>query len=179
MLPHYFLQRSRYLTSLKSAGAHLSALTAFHLHDNRPSFALKGLVLHFGCYDLAGLLPHVHNFDRPLVLTLDIVNHFVDAFLPNRSIAERQDPAISPLFRDLRKMGSKLPPAFFTCGTEDALLDDTVFMSSKWMMAGGEAIVKFYPGAPHGYISFPFEQCKEAEKALADTKAFLTWKLDV
>jgi hypothetical protein len=30
-----------------------------------------------------------------------------------------------------------------------------MFMSVKWLMAGGEAVVKIIPGAPHGYIMFP------------------------
>ena len=34
-------------------------------------------------------------------------------------------------------------------------MDDTMFMSTKWVMAGGEAVVKIVPGAPHGYIMFP------------------------
>ena len=51
---------------------------------------------------------------------------------------------ISPFFADLTKM--KLPPALFTCGTQDCLLDDSVMMSAKWLMSGAEAILKIYPG---------------------------------
>jgi acetyl esterase/lipase len=40
----------------------------------------------------------------------------------------------------------KLPPAFFTCGTDDPLLDDSVLFSTKWLMAGGQAILRIYPG---------------------------------
>lgn len=51
---------------------------------------------------------------------------------------------ISPFFANLMKM--KLPPAIFTCGTLDPLLDDSVCMSAKWMMSGAEAVLKIYPG---------------------------------
>jgi len=63
---------------------------------------------------------------------------------------EKRHPSVSPLYADLEPLRGKLPPALFTCGTEDCLLDDTMFMSTKWLMAGGEAFVKFIPGAPHG-----------------------------
>jgi acetyl esterase/lipase len=50
--------------------------------------------------------------------------------------------------------GVSLPPAIFLCGTEDPLLDDTLLMGIKWQMTGSQAIVKIYPGAPHGFIAF-------------------------
>jgi len=69
-----------------------------------------------------------------------------------------------------------LPPALFTCGTADPLLDDTVMMSTKWMMAGAEAVVKIYPGAPHGFIVFPPDVLEAAKQGLADVKTFLEEK---
>jgi acetyl esterase/lipase len=41
----------------ESAGAHLSCCVALHLRATQPSFAFKGLLLHFGCFDLAGFMP--------------------------------------------------------------------------------------------------------------------------
>jgi len=46
-----------------------------------------------------------------------------------------------------------LPPALFTCGTADPLLDDSVMMATKWSVAGGKSILKIYPGAPHSFLS--------------------------
>jgi acetyl esterase/lipase len=69
-----------------------------------------------------------------------------------------------------------LPPALFLCGTDDPLLDDTLLMSMKWMIAGGEAVVKIYPGAPHGFTVFP--GIKVAEEAAAVTVQFLQEKLE-
>lgn len=60
-----------------SAGAHLSAVTAFYLLAARPEFAFKGLVLNFGAYDLSGLLPQVWEFDLPLILDADIMIKFI------------------------------------------------------------------------------------------------------
>lgn len=80
-----------------------------------------------------------------------------NAFLPDNSL-DRKDPSVSPLYFDFPSLiasGKSLPPAVFTCGTEDMLLDDTIFMSAKWQMAGGETLVKILPGAPHGFTLFP------------------------
>jgi acetyl esterase/lipase len=40
----------------------------------------------------------------------------------------------------------KCPPAIFTCGTLDPLLDDSVLMATKWTMSGADAVLKLYPG---------------------------------
>jgi acetyl esterase/lipase len=47
-----------------------------------------------------------------------------------------------------------LGSALFLIGTEDALVDDLVLMQFRWQRAGNEAVVKFVPGAPHGFMTF-------------------------
>ena len=143
-----------------SAGAHLSMLVTLHLlqHSKQEysNFRFEGLLLHYGCYSMIWM-PQVYNFQKPEVLVLDrdLLDHYIDVFLPGKTDEEKRHPSISPLFADLEPLTEKLPPALFTCGTEDCLLDDTMFMSTKWLMAGGKAVVKIVPGAPHGYIMFP------------------------
>ncbi|KAF2753140.1 alpha/beta-hydrolase [Pseudovirgaria hyperparasitica] len=162
----------------ESAGAHLSALVAAHLlghADARFSgFALRGLVLHFGCFD-AGGTPSVGLFrkESPLVLDEEAVMRFRDAFLPGvRDAAGLRDPAVSPLYVDWGRYRGRLPPALFTCGTEDCLLDDTVFMSAKWQMCGGVADVVIIPGAFHGYVMVQAEG-SQAEVGLAAVERFM------
>ena len=135
-------------------------LTALHLLSS-PSppystFKFLGLLLHFGCYDMS-FTPSAYNFIRNpvLVLDLDLMQHYRSVFLPNSDHEALIKPSVSPLYADLEVHRGKLPAALFTVGTEDCLLDDTLFMSSKWMMSGGEAVVKVVPGACHGYIMFP------------------------
>lgn len=161
---------------VQSAGGHLTVLTAFHLLTTCPSFHLSGLVLNFGAYDLS-FLPQARNFSKPvpLILDHDIMVHFMDAFLPGRAPEERKDPSISPLYKDLT--GLKLPSALFTCGTEDCLLDDTVFMGVKWQMAGAEAVVKIFPGGPHGFVMFPPDQAETAREGLEVIREYLVSKL--
>ena len=147
-------------TGGESAGGHLGMLVALHLLQHKESrfreFAFKGLLLHFGAYSMTWL-PQVYNFDPSPVLVLDrdLMDHYIEVFLPGMSEAQKKDPKVSPLYADLEKLRGRLPPALFTCGTGDCLLDDTLFMSVKWMAAGGEAKVKIVPGVPHGFIMYP------------------------
>jgi acetyl esterase len=46
----------------------------------------------------------------------------------------------------------------FTVGTLDPLLDDTLFMASRWIAAGNAAELALYPGAIHGFNLFPYAQ---------------------
>ena len=55
---------------------------------------------------------------------------FGDCYCPDKS--KRRDPQVSPLYGHL----SGMPPAIFTVGTEDALLDDSLLMHAAWTAAG-------------------------------------------
>lgn len=150
----------------ESAGAHLSALTILRLRDKHGRTPFKAANLVFGVFDL-GLTPSARAFgDERLVLrTLDI-HKFGDAFLPNLSEEEKRSPQLSPLYADLRG----LCPALFTIGTKDALLDDSLFMHTRWVAAGNVGELDVYPGACHGFIAFP---CAQTFQSLAKQAAFL------
>jgi acetyl esterase/lipase len=162
-------------TGGESAGGHLACLTALHLLSALPSFAFKGLLLHFGCYDMSTFLPMVLHHETHLVIDHDVMSAYIDALLPGTSEKERRDPEISPFYADLR--GKKLPPALFTCGSEDPLLDDSVLMGAKWQMWGNEAVVKIYNGAPHGFIGFAPGTIKAVQEGLDDMGAFVEAKI--
>lgn len=157
-------------TGGESAGAHLAALTLLRVRDKlgRNPFHAANLV--FGVFD-AGLTPSARAFgDERLVLrTLDIVE-FSKAFLPGLSESEKRAPHISPLYADLKG----LCPALFTIGTRDALLDDSLFMHSRWVAAGNEGELDIYPGACHGFIAFPYAQ---AFASIQKQSAFLNTAL--
>jgi acetyl esterase/lipase len=162
----------------ESAGAHLSILTILHLlrSPQYSSFKLKGLLLHYGCYDLSST-PSVSTFkpSRTLLIDMAIVKTHLADFCPGMSAEDLKDPNVSPLYADL--VGLELPSALFTVGTMDPLLDDTIFMSSKWMMAGAEAVVKVYPGASHAYLPFPEDHYPAAKQVFLDVKQFVEEKL--
>lgn len=141
----------------ESAGGCLAALSALQLMRSRPSFQLSGLVFSYGFFDLSLGLPTVVASTKPLLINLEILEPFMDAYLPGMSAAEHKQPSVSPLYADLQALAkdSTFPPALFLCGIADPLLDETVLMSTKWSIAGGEAVVKIYLGATHAFTVFP------------------------
>ena len=72
-------------------------------------------------------------------------------YLGSEDYESRLNPDVSPLFADL----SDLPPALFTVGGADPLLDDSLFMAARWQLAGNDAELSFYPECPHGFDMFP------------------------
>lgn len=151
-------------TGGESAGAHLAALTILRLRDKHGVMPFHAANLVFGVFDL-GMTPSARQFgDERLVLrTLDI-QKFGDAFLPNTTPEQRRAPDLSPLYADLKG----LCPALFTIGTRDALLDDSLFMHSRWIAAGNAGELDVYPGGCHGFTAFPSEQARASIKAQCD-----------
>jgi acetyl esterase/lipase len=143
---------ARLLIGGESAGAHLAACTLLRLRDRHNAadrFGAANLV--FGIYDLGGTPSQRGVPERPDLLTAEQIEYFAELFTPGRSVEERRDPDISPLYADLRG----LPPALFTVGTDDHLVDDTLFMAARWALAGNEAELLVYPESPHGGIGMP------------------------
>ena len=82
----------------------------------------------------------------------------IDDYVPGRSREEAKDPAVSPLYADLRD----LPPALFTVGTADHLLDDSLFMAARWEAFGNVAELAVYPDCIHAFTAFPMELATRA-----------------
>ncbi len=135
-----------------SAGAQLAAVTLLRLRDRHGIVGAFGAaVFQYGGFDLS-MTPSQRLWgERNLVLSGPILTWFGDQFLPGRDREQRRDPDISPLFAEL----SGMPPAIFTVGTQDALLDDTLFMEARWRAAGHMTELQIWPEAPHGFISLP------------------------
>ncbi len=149
----------------ESAGGHLSAVTVIRMRDRHGYTGFHGANLVYGAFDLSQTPSQRQFGETRLVLRTSDITQFANAFLPH--ITERRDPDISPLFAKL----NGLCPALFTVGTSDALLDDTLFMYSRWLAAGNAAELAIYPGGAHGFTLFPN---KLAEQAEARMVAFLT-----
>jgi acetyl esterase/lipase len=140
----------------ESAGGHLSAVTLLRMRDRHGFTGFAGANLVYGCFDLS-MTPSQRQFgERRLVLRTSDIVHFADAFLPG--VTERRHPDISPLYADL----SGMPPALFTVGTADALVDDSLFMHARWLAAGNRAELAIYPGGAHGFTSFPMTVARKA-----------------
>jgi acetyl esterase len=105
------------------------------------------------------MTPSMRNWgNKALILSTPIVKKLRDYFLPKG--IDQVDPTVSPLYADLKNM----PPALFTIGTMDPLLDDSLFMYARWLSAGNEADLLIYPGGIHGFITMPTSQAEEARK---------------
>ena len=156
-----------------SAGAHLAAVTLLRLRDRHGiTGAFDAAVLQYGGFDLS-MTPSQRMWgERNLVLSTPIISWFADQFVPGRSLEERRAPDISPMYAEL----SSMPAALFTVGTEDPLLDDTLFMEARWRAAGNATELRIWPEAPHGFISLPMSV---ADLALAAEHEFLRRTLAV
>jgi acetyl esterase len=150
---------ARFAIGGESAGAHLAVLTLLRLRELN-AFAAANLV--YGAYDLSGT-PSRRQYAETLVLTNASMNWFTDNFLPEGDLESRRDPAISPLYAELTGM----PPALFSCGTLDPLLDDTLFMEARWRSAGNETELRLYDDGVHGFNAFPIAIAVEANAAQA------------
>lgn len=122
----------------------------------------------FGVYDLSGTpsgLGHRPS-EVPDLLAGDLGDMVVEACLPGRTRLEARSPAWSPLYADLRG----LPPALFTVGSADHLLDDSLFMHARWRAYGSPGELAVYPDCPHGFVGFPFGLAARANERI---EAFL------
>jgi len=148
----------------ESAGGHLSAVTLLRMRDRHGYTGFRGANLVYGAFDMT-MTPSQRMFgnERLVLRTVDIIQ-FANAFLP--AVPDRRDPDISPLYARLHDM----PPALFSVGTADALVDDTLFMHGRWIAAGNAAELAVYPGGAHGFTLFPNAV---ADRAAVAMDAFL------
>ena len=149
-----------------SAGGHLSVTTLLRLRDRHGIDAIRAANLIYGAFDLSQTPSQLNWGERNLILNTPVIRWFGDMFLPGRDVAARRDPDISPLYADLHG----LPPALFTVGTLDPLLDDTLFMQARWEAAGNRAELRVWPEAIHGFNAFPL---RVTAAARAEQYAFL------
>jgi acetyl esterase/lipase len=140
-----------------SAGAHLAAVTLLRLRDRHGFTGFLGANLVFGVFDVAQTPSSCTWGERYLVLSSPMMKWFGDCFAGGRDL---RDPDISPLYADLRGM----PPALFTVGTMDPLLDDSLFMHARWVAAGNQGELAVYPGGVHGFTGMPTELGKRANR---------------
>jgi acetyl esterase/lipase len=149
----------------ESSGAHLAVTTLLRLRDRHGlSDAFRAATLIYGVYDLS-MTPSQRNWgDRYFILSTPIMRWFGRSFAGDRDWEELRDPDLSPLYADLRD----LPPALFTVGELDPLLDDSLFMAARWQAAGNEAELRVWPESTHGFTAFPLALARAANKMQYD-----------
>lgn len=140
----------------ESAGAQLAAVTLLRLRDRHQLAPFSAAVLTYGCFDLRGTPSLAGYGDLPLILNTPVIRWFVEQFVPAGN--DLTEPDISPLFANL----SGMPPALFTVGDHDPLLDDSLFMSRRWEQAGNHATLEVWPGAIHAFDYFDTDYGRKA-----------------
>ena len=147
-----------------SAGANLTAVTLTRLRDKHGYTEACGALLISGWYDLR-LTPSARGWEgRHLDYTLDLLKKAIRWYVPD---GELTNPDVSPLFLSLDKM----PPALFMVGSDDGLLDDTLFFEARWRIAGNDTELLVIPGGSH---SFHITDTPDGELAQAAVNSFLS-----
>jgi acetyl esterase len=154
----------------ESAGAYFAALTLLRIRDELDAAdRVAGANLTFGVYDLSGtpaqtgVLPS----EAPDVVGPDTFADVLYGYTPGMSALEVRRADISPMYASLQG----LPPALFTVGSADHLLDDSLLMSRRWEAWGNEVELAVYPDCPHAFMGHPTEL---ARRAAARVDEFIT-----
>lgn len=146
----------------ESAGAYLAVTALLRLRDAGIAHSFAAAVLTMGGFDMS-LTPSARNWgERYALISTPILEKYTRMFVP--AGADPTSPQISPLYADLAGM----PPALFTIGTQDPLLDDSLFMAQRWRAAGAPADLAVYPGGIHGFTAFPIALARRAEQRQYD-----------
>jgi len=147
----------------ESAGANLAAAVLLKIRDETGYTNWAGANLVYGSYLPQGT-PSVNQWDtKGLILDPDSMTWFGEHYTGGQRI-DVLDPTFSPLYGTLEDM----PPALFTIGTWDPLVDDTLFMAMRWMVAGNKTELAVYPGGTHAFDAFPTEIARQARTRMHD-----------
>jgi acetyl esterase len=161
----------RLLIGGESVGASLAVLTLLRLRDQHAAARrFCGANLALGNYDFSGT-PSQRHSTSALFLSPERLRATVAAAFPGRDADALRDPAISPLYASL----AGLPAAIFSVGTQDAVLDDSLFMAQRWQAAGNRAELQVYPEATHQFLLLHTAMALEGRRRIA---AFLSACLD-
>lgn len=137
-----------------SAGAHLAALTTLYIRDSLQAISkVRGVNLMYGVFDLSGTPSCKMVTDSTPVINKEALEGVLKLVFDGWSTDQKRDPRYSPLYADLHN----LPPALFTIGTNDPVVDDTYFMEARWRLAGNKTFLALYPECPHAFNEFPIK----------------------
>lgn len=146
----------------ESAGANLSLVTLMRMRDKHGYTGFNAVNLLYGFFDLS-LTPSARNWGESpnLILTTRLLEWFCQNYLIDGKTTHSE---VSPLYGEL----SDLPPAIFTVGTQDPLIDDTLFTYMRWISAGNRAELAIYPGGCHAFNAFPIQIAHQANARIVE-----------
>jgi acetyl esterase len=127
-----------------SAGGALAVLAAVRLRDAGTPAA--SLLLAYPNADMTLSEPSVTSEGHGWGLETDDLRWFVEQWVPDP--ARRDDPAVSPVHADLRR----LPPAVIATAGHDPLRDEGRALARLITAGGGEVRHRPHPGLVHGFL---------------------------
>lgn len=142
----------RLLIGGESAGAHLAVTTMLRLRDKIGFENWLGANLVYGVYDLRETPSKRTNTVDPILSGAGMDWYGAHYLAGTPGETDLENPDISPVMADL----SGMPPALFTIGTWDPLLDENLAMSTRWAAAGNVTDLAVYPGGIHAFDAFPW-----------------------
>lgn len=152
---------NRFTIGGESAGANLAASALLRTRDDSGYTGWAAANLVYGVYLPHGT-PSVRQWTEVgRILEPESMTWFGEHYVGGRKMA-MDDPHFSPLYGRLHDM----PPALFSVGTWDPLVDDTLFMATRWLAAGNETDLEIYPGGVHAFDNFPIEIATRARKRM-------------
>lgn len=159
------------IVSGDSCGANLALGLALRLRDEDPKLLPSGLMLMSPFLDLTLTSESVrYNQKHDALLSVEVLETGMNHYVPKGM--DRSDPALSPIFADLKG----LPPTLVQIGSKEILLDDAARFEEKAKDAGVKVEYKLYTGMWHNFQMFS-AWFDEAKQALADIAEF-AHKLD-
>ena len=145
----------------ESAGGQLTASTLLRLRDRHGvTGAFRAATFNYGSFDLS-LTPSARSRADDLILSHPVMLWFRDCYVPGTAPEDQRDPQISPLYADL----TDLPPALFSVGQLDPLLDDSLFMAARWQAGSNQAELRVWPQVLHGFGAHPLAIARAAAEA--------------
>jgi acetyl esterase len=161
----------RLLVGGGSAGGYYAAQVLLWLRSVGLADRVVAANLLFGVYDLSRTPSQRAATPDTLVLNSGRIRAFFRNAFPGRSPEELRDARYSPLYADL----SGLPPALFTVGDLDPMLDDSLFMAARWRAAGSACELDVWPDCVHGFTNLAPETGRVAWERMC---SWLTGQLD-
>lgn len=141
----------------ESAGANLALCTLIRVNRARPG-AIAAANLLYGNYDIS-MTPSQRVAVEEMITTESLA-WFYDQYVPDP--AGRTDPDVSPLYADL----TGLPPTLLSVGNEDSMLDDSLFLAMRMLVAGVDCELLVIPGAEHAFDTAPVPAAQQAVEKL-------------
>lgn len=155
----------RLLLSGASAGGYLAAQVLNWMKAEGHVDRVVAASLVFGLYDIGKTPTQAAATEDTLVLPSSWLEQFHRSAFPEVTASEMRSARYSPLHaQDL----SGMPPALFTVGDLDPLLDDSLFLASRWQEAGNVTQLDVWSECVHGFVNMYPQAGAEARGRIAD-----------